>query len=107
MNSSKRNKSKAWIGTLIFHSLLVLLFFFTGLSYTIPPPPEEGISINFGTTEFAEGENELQQEQVEEVVEESSLNNPATEEEITQENPNILYIILCLLKNKFFLSIKK
>ena len=86
MNSSKRNKSKAWIGTLIFHCLLVLLFFFTGLSYTIPPPPEEGISINFGTTEFAEGENEIQQEQVEEVVEESSVDNPATEEITTQES---------------------
>ena len=85
MNSSKRNKSKAWIGTLIFHSLLVLLFFLTGLSYTIPPPPEEGISINFGTTEFAEGENEIQQEQVEEVVEESSVDNPVTEEIETQE----------------------
>lgn len=86
MNSSKRNKSKAWIGTLIFHSLLVLLFFFTGLSYTIPPPPEEGISINFGTTEFAEGENEIQQEKVQEIVEERSVNNPATEEIETQES---------------------
>ena len=86
MNSSKRNKSKAWIGTLIFHSLLVLLFFFTGLSYTIPPPPEEGISINFGTTQFADGENEIQQEQVKEFTEEISVDNPATEEITTQES---------------------
>ena len=86
MNSSKRNKSKAWIGTLIFHSLLVLLFFFTGLSYTIPPPPEEGININFGTTQFADGENEIQQEQVKEFTEEISVDNPATEEITTQES---------------------
>lgn len=86
MNSSKRNKSKAWIGTLIFHSLLVLLFFFTGLSYTIPPPPEEGISINFGTTQFADGENEIQQEQVKEFTKEISVENPATEEITTQES---------------------
>ena len=86
MNSSKRNKSKAWIGTLLFHSLLVLLFFFTGLSYTIPPPPEEGISINFGTTEYSEGETEIQQEQVEEVIEESSEEITSTDEIITQES---------------------
>lgn len=86
MNSSKKNKNKAWIGTLIFHSLLVLLFLFTGLSYTIPPPPEEGISINFGTTQFAEGENEIQQEKLEEVTEEISIDNPAAEEITTQES---------------------
>ena len=86
MNSSKKNKGKAWIGTLLFHIALLIVFLFTGLSYTIPPPPEEGISINFGTTDFAEGENEIQEEQIEEVKEESiSENNPATEEITTQE----------------------
>ena len=86
MNSSKRNKNKAWVGTLLFHSLLVLLFFYTGLSYTIPPPPEEGISINFGTTEFAEGETEIQQEQFEETNEESSQEIISIDETITQES---------------------
>lgn len=86
MNSSKRNKNKAWIGTLLFHCLLVLLFFYTGLSYTIPPPPEEGISINFGTTEFAEGETEIQQEQFEETNEESSQEIISLEQTITQES---------------------
>ena len=86
MNSSKKNKGKAWIGTLLFHIALLIVFLFTGLSYTIPPPPEEGISINFGTTDFAEGENEIQEEQIEEVKEEStSENNPATEDITTQE----------------------
>lgn len=86
MNSSKKNKGKAWIGTLLFHIALLIVFLFTGLSYTIPPPPEEGISINFGTTDFAEGENEIQEEQIEKVKEEStSENNPATEDITTQE----------------------
>ena len=86
MNSSKKNKGKAWIGTLLFHIALLIVFLFTGLSYTIPPPPEEGISINFGTTDFAEGENEIKEEQIEEVKEESSSEkNPLTEEITTQE----------------------
>ncbi|MAO71629.1 MAG: hypothetical protein CMD02_03860 [Flavobacteriales bacterium] len=86
MSSSKRNKSKAWIGTLLFHSLLILLFFFTGLSYTIPPPPEEGISINFGNSEFAKGETENQQEKFEEIIEETSQEVISTDEIITQES---------------------
>ena len=32
---------------LAFHALLLLSFMFLGLTY-IPPPPEEGITINFG-----------------------------------------------------------
>ena len=86
MNSSKRNKNKAWIGTLLFHSLLVLLFFYTGLSYTIPPPPEEGISINFGTTELAKGETEIQQEQFKETNEDASKEVISIDETITQES---------------------
>ena len=86
MNSSKQNKNRAWIGTLLFHSLLVLLFFYTGLSYTIPPPPEEGITINFGTTEFAEGETESQQEIFEEIIEEASQEVVFIDETITQES---------------------
>ena len=86
MNSSKQNKNKAWIiGTLLFHSLLVLLFFYTGLSYTIPPPPEEGITINFGTTEFPEGETESQQEIFEEIIEETQ-EVISIDETITQES---------------------
>ena len=86
MNSSNKIRIRAWIGTLLFHSLLVLLFFYTGLSYTIPPPPEEGISINFGTTELAEGETEIQQEQFEETNEESSQEVISIDETITQES---------------------
>lgn len=90
MNSSKQNKNRAWIGTLLFHSLLILLFFYTGLSYTIPPPPEEGITINFGTTEFAYGETEIQQEQFEETIEEASQEFISIDETITQESIEIV-----------------
>ena len=71
---------------MLFHSILVLLFFFTGLSYTIPSPPEEGISINFGNIEFAEGEPEIQHELFEEIIEESSQENNSSDDIITQKS---------------------
>ena len=86
MTSSEKNKSNAWIGTLLFHTALLIIFLFTGLSYTIPPPPEEGISINFGTTDFGEGEIEEITEPTEESNPENvSENNPVTEEINSQE----------------------
>ena len=86
MNSSKKNKSKAWIGTLLFHTLLIILFLFTGLSYTIPAPPEKGMNINFGTTDLGKGNVETSTEKIEEIINEpTSENNPATEDITTQE----------------------
>lgn len=69
MPTEKQNKRKGLIGTLLFHALLLLCFVFTGLTYTIPPPPEEGITINFGFDDFGGGET--QPEEVEDIVEES------------------------------------
>jgi len=86
MRSSRKNKRKAWVGTIIFHSLLIFLFFYTGLSYTIPPPPEEGISINFGKIESAVGENEVTYEEIEEVIENNISETQNIEKIITQEN---------------------
>ena len=83
MNSSKKNKSKAWIGTLLFHTLLIILFLFTGLSYTIPAPPEKGMNINFGTTDLGKGKVETSTEEI--INEPTSENNPATEDITTQE----------------------
>ena len=86
MNSSKKNKSKAWIGTLLFHTLLIILFLFTGLSYTIPAPPEKGMNINFGITDLGKGKVETSTEEIEEIINEpTSENNPATEDITTQE----------------------
>ena len=86
MKPSKRNNNKGLIGTIIFHSTLLLLFFFTGLSYTIPPPPEEGISINFGNDETANGNNENQEELSEINTAEKIESNATVEEMFIQEN---------------------
>ena len=89
-DSEKKNKRNGIIGTILFHALLLVAFLFMGLTYRIPPPPEEGISINFGFEE-EEGVQEIQPEDnslesnlvIEEVVQESV---EIEQEIITQEN---------------------
>ena len=88
-HSEKKNKRNGIIGTILFHALLLVAFLFMGLTYRIPPPPEEGISINFGFEE--EGVQEIQPEDnslesnpvIKEVVQESV---EIEQEIITQEN---------------------
>ena len=65
--SEKKNKRNGIIGTLLFHALLLFAFLFLGLSYQDPPPPEEGISIDFGYVD--EGSKEVEPEDEEEIIE--------------------------------------
>jgi hypothetical protein len=46
-----KNNRAGIIGTILFHVLLLILFLFVGMTYPDPPPPEEGITINFGNSE--------------------------------------------------------
>ena len=71
-SSEKKNKRNGVVGTIIFHLLLLVAFLFMGLTYSIPPPPEEGISINFGFSD--QGFEEVQPE------EDSKESNPIIEE---------------------------
>ena len=82
-----KNRRKAIIGTVLFHIGLLLCFIFMGLTYQIPPPPEEGITINFGYQDFGSGS-----EQPEQIVEEQKItpqeivnNNPVVEDISTQD----------------------
>ena len=49
-----KHKKKSMTITVILHVLLLILFFYVGLTY-LDPPPEEGIAVNFGTTETGSG----------------------------------------------------
>ena len=49
---------KGLIGTIIYHTLLVLLLLLAGLTFPDPPPEEEGILVNFGTDETGFGQFE-------------------------------------------------
>ena len=49
------DEKKAAIGTVVFHLLLLLCFIFLGMSIPMPLPEEEGMTINFGTSESGSG----------------------------------------------------
>ncbi len=49
-----QHKKKSFTLTTLLLSVLLLLLFYIGLSY-LDPPIENGISVNFGTTEFGSG----------------------------------------------------
>jgi TonB family protein len=61
MKSEEQNKYKGIIGTIGFHALLLVLFLFFGFRTPLPLPAEQGIAINFGTSD--DGMGEIQPEQ--------------------------------------------
>ena len=80
ISTRNKNTRNGIIGTILFHALLLLSFLFMGLTYRIPPPPEEGISINFGFDD--QGSEEVQPE-------DNSLESNPIIEEIVQESIEI------------------
>ena len=87
MIKNDKNKQKAIIGTIMFHIVLLVCFIFMGLTYQIPPPAEEGISINFGYQDFGSGSVQPKM-----IVEEKKIspqitvsNSPVFEKIITQD----------------------
>jgi hypothetical protein len=47
-------EKKSFVITSIIFVIMFVLFFYLGLT-SLDPPPENGIAINFGTTEFGSG----------------------------------------------------
>jgi len=109
------HKKKSLTLTTLLLSILLLVFFYIGLSY-MDPPIENGISVNFGTTEFGSGrvqpkekiqsqpldtppvppsEQEVAQqveEEEEEAAEETSVKEAPAEKVLTQENEDAIRI---------------
>jgi hypothetical protein len=96
-----RHKKKSFTLTTLLLSVLVLILFYIGLTY-MDPPIENGISVNFGTTDFGSGpiqpkekikseplktppKEPTKQEEVEKVVEEVEKVEP--EEVVVKEAP--------------------
>lgn len=50
-----KEEKKSFVITSILFVILFILFFYLGLT-SLDPPPENGIAINFGTTEFGSGD---------------------------------------------------
>jgi outer membrane biosynthesis protein TonB len=66
--SQDKDRRTGLIVSLTIHAILLVIFFFFGLKYIIPPP-EEGMVINFGTTETGLGTVESEPMQSNEAVE--------------------------------------
>ena len=84
MIKKNKNKQNAIVGTILFHILLLLCFIFMGLTYQISPPPEEGITINFGYQDFGSG-SEQPEPIIEEEISTQKLNNLFVEDITTQD----------------------
>ncbi|MFD1096868.1 energy transducer TonB [Salegentibacter chungangensis] len=52
-----KHEKKSFTITVILHVLLILLMLFFGFTY-LDPPPENGIAINFGTSEVGSGDKQ-------------------------------------------------
>jgi outer membrane biosynthesis protein TonB len=97
-----RHKKKSFTLTTLLLSALLLVLFYIGLTY-MDPPIENGITINFGTTEFGSGtvqpkepikseplpepvvEPSKQEEVAEAVEEEEEIEKPAVQEKPTEQ----------------------
>lgn len=54
--TKKKDHTRALIGTLIFHAVLVVLFIFMGLSTPLPLPEEEGVLVTLGYMDYGMGD---------------------------------------------------
>jgi TonB family protein len=82
IEQEKKNKRKGMITSFVIHALLILLLWWLGLPYLDPPPPDEGILVNFGTTETGLGQ---QPSEVLEDVKEISPTEPTPTPPVQQE----------------------
>jgi TonB family protein len=77
-------------GTILFHIAVIMVMIFLGFTAPFPPPPEDGILINFGTDEFGLGDIEpaytdLPDIQQSESFPEETVRETENEEIITQD----------------------
>ncbi|WP_396636944.1 energy transducer TonB [Maribacter sp. R77961] len=89
-----RHKKKSFTLTTLLLSVLLLVLFYIGLTY-MDPPIENGISINFGTTDFGSGrvqpKEKIRSEPLDtppvEPTEQEEIIEKAIAEEIIEEEP--------------------
>jgi len=80
------HERKSFAITTVIFILILILCFFLGMSY-IDPPPENGIAINFGTTEFGSGEVQPTEPiaSAPQQVQSATQSTPVTDEVATQD----------------------
>lgn len=85
-----RHKKKSFTLTTVLLAILAALLFYLGLSY-MDPPPESGITVNFGFTEYGAGDiqptEKVQSAPEEEVPEEQPEETVTEQEPVEVEEP--------------------
>lgn len=83
-----KHEKKSFTITVAIHVVLILLLIFFGLTY-LDPPPENGIAINFGTSEVGSG-NEQPKEPVKSAPKQSTAqpvkSEPVIEKEVVTQD---------------------
>src|SRR5690606_19348228 len=80
------HEKKSFAITTVIMIIVLLLAFFFGLTY-LDPPPENGITVNFGNTEFGAGENLNSLETVASAPQPTSSSTPvAAEDELKTQD---------------------
>ncbi|WP_010521720.1 hypothetical protein [Aquimarina agarivorans] len=84
------HKKKSLLITVLLHALLLLIMFFFGMTY-LDPAEEQGIAVNFGTTDLGSGRIQPTEpvqtapaEEVTPVEEEEAVSEEATSEEASE-----------------------
>lgn len=85
-----KEERKSFTITVVIHVVILILLFLFGLKY-FDPPIEQGIAVNFGTTDFGSGENQpveqIQTSPSQTPQQTETTPEPVVEEEVvTQEN---------------------
>ena len=82
-----KNNRKGLIASVLIHLLLLLVFAFYGLNYMVPPPEEEGITINFGTVDegMMNPNTTTTQTKSQEVISEQATEQPNPEEVVEED----------------------
>ena len=70
-----KHRRKATHRNSFVSSKFAFRFIFMGLSYQIPPPPEEGISINFGNQDFGSGQEQSEDILEDQIISSEEVNN--------------------------------
>ncbi|MEQ8907651.1 MAG: energy transducer TonB [Vicingaceae bacterium] len=87
MEKEEKNKRTGLIASIGIHLALLLVFAFFGMSYMVPPPEEEGITINFGNTDQGRMDPTPVETntQTEEIISETPTEEPTPEQPIEED----------------------